>query len=39
MFKKVLIVDDIDFNDIAAVQVLEELEVPEIAFAKYCDDA
>jgi two-component system capsular synthesis response regulator RcsB len=39
MFKKVLIVDDIDFNDIAVVQVLEELEVPEIAFAKYCDDA
>jgi two-component system capsular synthesis response regulator RcsB len=39
MFKKVLIVDDIDFNDIAAVQVLEELEVPEIAFSKYCDDA
>ena len=39
MFKKVLIVDDIDFNDIAAVQVLEELEVPEIVFAKYCDDA
>jgi two-component system capsular synthesis response regulator RcsB len=39
MFKKVLIVDDIDFNDIAAVQVLEELEVPEIVFSKYCDDA
>jgi two-component system capsular synthesis response regulator RcsB len=39
MFKKVLIVDDIDFNDIAAVQVLKELEVPEITFAKYCDDA
>ncbi|HKO77814.1 MAG TPA: response regulator [Flavobacterium sp.] len=39
MFKKVLIVDDIDFNDIAAVQVLEELGVPEIAFTKYCDDA
>ncbi len=36
---KVLIVDDIDFNDIAAVQVLKELEVPEIDFAKYCDDA
>lgn len=39
MFKKVLIVDDIDFNDIAAVQVLEELLVPEIVFSKYCDDA
>jgi len=39
MFKKVLIVDDIDFNDIAAAQVLNELEVPEIAYSKYCDDA
>lgn len=39
MFKKVLIVDDIDFNDIAAVQVLNELEVSEIAYSKYCDDA
>jgi two-component system, NarL family, captular synthesis response regulator RcsB len=39
MFKKVLIVDDIDFNDIAAVQVLEELEVSKIDFAKYCDEA
>ncbi|MBF4473202.1 response regulator transcription factor [Flavobacterium sp. HJJ] len=39
MFKKVLIADDIDFNDIAAVQVLEDLEIPEIAYSKYCDDA
>lgn len=39
MFKKVLIVDDIDFNDIAAVQVLKDLEVPDVTFAKYCDDA
>jgi two-component system capsular synthesis response regulator RcsB len=39
MFKKVLIADDIDFNDIAAVEVLKELQVPEIAFTKYCDDA
>lgn len=39
MFKKLLIADDIDFNDIAAVQVLEDLEIPEIAYSKYCDDA
>jgi two-component system, NarL family, captular synthesis response regulator RcsB len=39
MFKKVLIVDDIDFNYIAALQVLKDLEVPEIVFTKYCDDA
>jgi two-component system capsular synthesis response regulator RcsB len=39
MFTKVLIAEDIDFNDIAVVQVLQELEVPEIQYAKYCDDA
>ncbi len=39
MFKKVLVVDDIDFNDIAAIQVLKELEVPEIEYVKYCDEA
>lgn len=39
MFQKVLIVDDIDFNDVAAVSVLEGLAVPQIDFTKYCDDA
>jgi two-component system capsular synthesis response regulator RcsB len=39
MFQKVLIVDDVDFNDVAAVSVLEALAVPKIDFAKYCDDA
>lgn len=39
MFKKVLVVDDIDFNDIAAIQVLEALEVQEIEYVKYCDEA
>lgn len=39
MFRKVLVVDDIDFNDIAAIQVLKELEVPEIEYVKYCDEA
>jgi two-component system, NarL family, captular synthesis response regulator RcsB len=39
MFQKVLIVDDIDFNDVAAVSVLEALAVPQIDFTKYCDDA
>lgn len=39
MFQKVLIVDDIDFNDVAAVSVLENLGVPQVDFAKYCDDA
>ncbi|MGX7666059.1 response regulator [Flavobacterium pedocola] len=39
MFKKALIVDDIDLNDIAVVQVLNELNVPVIDYAKYCDDA
>ena len=39
MFQKVLIVDDIDCNDVAAMRVLESLDVPHIDFAKYCDDA
>ena len=39
MFKKVLIVDDVDLNDIAVVQVLNELQVPIIEYSKYCDDA
>lgn len=39
MYKKALIVDDIDFNDIAAVQVLEDLEITDIHYAKYCDEA
>jgi DNA-binding NarL/FixJ family response regulator len=39
MFRKVLVVDDIDFNDIAAIQVLNELKVPQIEYVKYCDEA
>lgn len=39
MFKKVLIADDIDFNDVGASLTLKKLGVPEIAYAKYCDDA
>lgn len=39
MFTKVLIADDIDFNDVGAALTLKELGVPEIEYAKYCDDA
>lgn len=39
MFKKVLIADDVDLNDIAVIQVLTELGVSDIDYAKYCDDA
>lgn len=39
MFPKVLIVDDIDFNDAAAMQVLQELGITNIDSAKYCDEA
>lgn len=39
MFQKVLIVDDIDFNDVAAVSVLKKMGIPQIEFTKYCDDA
>ncbi|MFA9191173.1 response regulator [Flavobacterium sp. FZUC8N2.13] len=39
MFTKVLIADDIDFNDLGAFKILNDLEVPEIQYAKYCDEA
>ncbi len=39
MFKKVLIVDDVDLNDIAVMQVLNELDIPNVEYTKYCDDA
>ena len=39
MFTKVLIADDIDFNDVGAAQVLKELGVQEVQYSKYCDDA
>jgi DNA-binding NarL/FixJ family response regulator len=39
MFTKVLIADDIDFNDLGAAQVLNELGVKEVQYTKYCDDA
>lgn len=39
MFIKVLIADDIDFNDVGAAQILKELGVYEIQYAKYCDEA
>jgi two-component system capsular synthesis response regulator RcsB len=39
MFTRVVIADDIDFNDLGAALTLKELGVPEIANAKYCDDA
>lgn len=39
MFTKVLIADDIDFNDLGAAQILKELNVQEVQYAKYCDEA
>jgi DNA-binding NarL/FixJ family response regulator len=39
MFTKVLIADDIDFNDLGAAQILKELNVEEVQYAKYCDEA
>ena len=39
MFSKVLIADDIDFNDLGAAQVLKDLGVKEVHYTKYCDDA
>lgn len=39
MFKKVLIVEDIDSIIQSVIQTLESLSVIEIHYAKYCDDA
>ncbi len=39
MFKKVLIAEDIDSINIAVIQTLNELGVPQIDYVKYCDDA
>ena len=39
MFNKVLVAEDLDSISITVGQALEELSVPEIHHAKYCDDA
>ena len=39
MFTKVLVVDDIDLNNVAAIHTLQELGIPETDYAKYCDEA
>lgn len=39
MFTKVLVVDDIDFNDAGAIQVLKKLKINTVEYVKYCDDA
>ena len=38
MFKKVIVSEDFDSINIAVVQALESLCIPEIQYAKYCDD-
>ncbi|MES2545633.1 MAG: response regulator [Bacteroidota bacterium] len=38
MFKKVIVSEDLDPINIAVVQALETLSIPEIQFSKYCDD-
>ncbi len=39
MFQKVITVDDLDTINIAVIHSLEELAIPEIQHAKYCDEA
>lgn len=39
MFNKVIIAEDLDSINIAVVQALESLSIPEIQYAKYCDEA
>ncbi|MET0759768.1 MAG: response regulator [Flavobacterium sp.] len=38
MFKKVIVSEDFDSINIAVVQALEALYIPQIQYAKYCDD-
>jgi two-component system capsular synthesis response regulator RcsB len=39
MFSKILVADDIDFNNIATEMAVHELQIPEAEYVKYCDDA
>lgn len=39
MFNKVIVAEDLDSINIAVVQALEALGIPEIENAKYCDEA
>ena len=39
MFKKVLVAEDMDSINHAVASVLNELEIPEVAHAQYCDKA
>lgn len=39
MFQKVITVDDLDTINIAVMHALQELAVPDIQHAKYCDEA
>lgn len=39
MFQKVITTDDLDSNNIAVVQTLQELPISNIQYAHYCDDA
>jgi two-component system capsular synthesis response regulator RcsB len=38
MFQKVITTDDLDSINIAVIQALQELGIPDIQFAKYCDE-
>ena len=38
MFKKVIVSEDLDSINIAVIQAMEALSIPEIQHAKYCDD-
>lgn len=38
MFQKVITTDDLDSINIAVIQALQELEIPNIQHAKYCDE-
>ena len=39
MFTKVLIAEDIDSTNVAVVQLINEMGITHVDFAKYCDEA
>lgn len=39
MFKKVLIAEDVDSMNIGVVKTLSDLQIQDVDFVKYCDDA
>lgn len=39
MFKKVIVAEDFDSNNLGLQKTLEELKISDVTFTSYCDDA